>query len=44
MQVPRMETVSQPISGDGLGGAYMFSTPGPSELTRQRKLLHTNSA
>jgi hypothetical protein len=34
MQVPRMETVLQPMSGDGLGGAYMFLTPGPSESAR----------
>jgi hypothetical protein len=43
MALPRMETVSQPTSGDGLGGAYMFLTPGRSKLTRQPKLLHTDS-
>jgi hypothetical protein len=42
MQVPRMVTVSQPMSGDEPGGAYMFLTLGPSELTRQPKLLHTD--
>jgi hypothetical protein len=43
MQVLRMEIVYQPMSGDGLGGVYMFLTPGPSELNREAKLLHTDS-